>query len=68
MQSIYIYIPKTTHISRVHSAAAVLYLQFVLQVILFPPWNMFIIIIIIIIIYHLYAGYLQLYMWKEPRF
>jgi hypothetical protein len=42
MQGIYNYIPETNHVSRVYSAAAVLYWQFVLQVI-------FIIIIIIII-------------------
>ena len=35
------YIPETNHISRVYSVAAVLYLQFVLHVMLFRPWNMF---------------------------
>ena len=32
---IYSYIPETNHVSRVHSVAAVLYLQFVLHVMLF---------------------------------
>ena len=41
MQGIYNYIPETNHVSRVQSVAAVLYLQFVLQVMLFHPWNMF---------------------------
>jgi hypothetical protein len=42
MQGIYNYIPETNHISRVHSVAAVLYLQFVLHVMLFPLLNMFV--------------------------
>ena len=46
---IFNYIPETNHVSRVHSVAAVLYLQFLLHEMLFRPWNMFIIIIIIII-------------------
>ena len=55
MHGIYNYIPETNHVSRVYSVAAVLYVQFVLHVMLFRPWNMFctftfIIIIIIIII------------------
>ena len=37
---IYNYIPETNHVSRVYSVAAVLYLQFVLHVMLFHPWNM----------------------------
>jgi hypothetical protein len=41
MQVIYNYIPETSHVSGVYSVAAVLYLQLVLQVILFRPWNMF---------------------------
>ena len=41
MQGIYNYIPETNHVSRVYSVAAVLYLQFVLQVMLFRPWNIF---------------------------
>jgi hypothetical protein len=49
MQGIYIYIPETNHVSRVHRVGAVLYLQFVLYVMLLRPWNMFIIIVIIII-------------------
>jgi hypothetical protein len=40
MQGIYKYIPETNHVSRVHSIAAVLYLQFVLHVMLFRPLNM----------------------------
>jgi len=37
MQGIYNYIPQTNHVSRVYSVAPVLYLQFMLQVILFRP-------------------------------
>jgi hypothetical protein len=39
MHGIYNYIPETNHVSRVHSVAAVLYLQFVLHVMLFPMLN-----------------------------
>jgi len=35
------YISETTNVSTVYSVAAVLYLQFVLHVMLFRPWNMF---------------------------
>jgi hypothetical protein len=35
MQGIYNYMPETNHVSGVHSAAAVLYLQCVLHVMLF---------------------------------
>jgi len=41
MQDIYNYIPITNHVSMTHSAAASLYLQFVLHVMLFRPWNIF---------------------------
>ena len=41
MQGIYNYIPETNHVSRMYSAASVLYLQFVLHVILFCMSNMF---------------------------
>jgi hypothetical protein len=41
MRGIYNYIPETTHVSMVFSVAAVLYLQSVLHVMLFRPWNMF---------------------------
>jgi len=41
MQGIYNYIPHTNHVSRVYSVAAVLYLQFVLHVMIFRPWNVF---------------------------
>jgi hypothetical protein len=41
MQCIYNYIPETNHVSRVYSVAAVLYLQFVLYILLFFPWNTF---------------------------
>jgi len=41
MQGIYNDIPKTNHVSRVYSDAAVLNLQFVLHVMLFCPLNMF---------------------------
>jgi hypothetical protein len=41
MQDIYNYIPKTNHVSRVYSVAAVLYLQFVLHVMLICMLNMF---------------------------
>jgi hypothetical protein len=40
MQGIYNYIPETNHISRAHTIAAVLYLQFALHVMPFRPWNM----------------------------
>jgi hypothetical protein len=50
MQGIYNYRPDTSHASRVHNFAAVLYLQSVLHVMLFRPWSNFIIIITIIII------------------
>jgi len=36
-QGIYNYILETNHVSRVYSVTAVLFLQFVLHVILFPP-------------------------------
>jgi hypothetical protein len=39
MQGIYNYIPETKHVSRVYRVAAVLYLQFVLHVMVFCPWN-----------------------------
>jgi len=44
MQGIYNYIPETNHVSRVcvlYVAAAVLYLQFVLHLMLFRTLNMF---------------------------
>jgi len=41
MQDIYNYILETTQVSTVYSVAAVLYLQFLLHVMLFRPWNMF---------------------------
>jgi len=41
MQGIYNYILERKHVSRVYSAAAVLYLQFVLHVMLFRQWNRF---------------------------
>ena len=40
LQAIYKYIIETNRVSRIHSVAAVLYLQFVLHVMLFRPWNM----------------------------
>jgi len=39
MQDIYNYVPETSHVSRLYSVAAVLYLQSVLRVMLFLPWN-----------------------------
>jgi hypothetical protein len=39
VQCIYNYIPETNHVSTVYSAAAVLYLQSVLRVMLFPMAN-----------------------------
>ena len=39
MKGIYIYIPETNHVSGVYSVAAVLYLQFMVHVILFPMLN-----------------------------
>ena len=41
MQVIYNYTPETNRVSSVYSAAAVLYLQSVLHVTSFRPWNMF---------------------------
>jgi len=41
IQGIYNYISEPNHVSRVYSVAAVLYLQFVLHVMLFRPWNMY---------------------------
>jgi hypothetical protein len=41
MQGIYSYIPETNHVSRVYNVAAILYLQFLLYVMLFRPWNVF---------------------------
>jgi len=40
MYGIYNYIPETSPVYKVHSVAAVLYLQSVLNVILYPPCNM----------------------------
>jgi hypothetical protein len=39
MQVIFNYIPETNNISRVFSVTIILYLQFVLYVMLFPPLN-----------------------------
>ena len=36
-----LYTCKKKHVSRVYSVAAVVCLQFVLHVMLVPPWNMF---------------------------
>ena len=36
MQSVYSYVPKANHVSRVYCFAAILYLQFMLDVMLFP--------------------------------
>ena len=41
MHGIYNYVPETNHVSTVHSVTAVLYLQSVLHVMLFRPWNVF---------------------------
>jgi uncharacterized protein (DUF486 family) len=41
MHGIYNCIPKTNHASTVYSVAVLLYLQFVLRVMLFPPFNIF---------------------------
>ena len=41
MQDIYNYILETSHVFTVNSIAALLYLQPVLHVMLFRPWNMF---------------------------
>jgi len=37
MQGIYNYVPETNYVSRVYSAVAIQYLQFVLHVMLFCP-------------------------------
>ena len=39
MQGIYSYIPETNHVSRVFSVTAILYLQFMLNVMLYPMLN-----------------------------
>ena len=41
MQRFYNYVPKTNPVATVYTIAAVLYLQSVLHVMLFPPCNMF---------------------------
>jgi len=41
IHGIYNYTPETNHISRSYSVGAVWYLQFVLHVMLFRPWNKF---------------------------
>ena len=41
MKGIYSHTPETNHFYTVCNVAAVLYLQFVLHVMLFRPWNMF---------------------------
>jgi hypothetical protein len=40
MKGTYNYIPETNHVSKVHSVADHLYLQFLLHVVLFRPLNM----------------------------
>ena len=50
MQGIYNYIPETNHFSRVYSIAAVLYLQFVLHVMLFHPWNVLLLLLLLYIV------------------
>ena len=42
MRGIYNYIHETSYVSRVHSVAAVLYLQSVLHVMLLRPWNTYV--------------------------
>jgi len=42
MQGMYNYIPETNHVSSVYSIAALLYLQFVPQAMLFRTLNMFV--------------------------
>ena len=39
MQGIYNYMPETNHASRVHNFVAILYLQFMVHVMLFPMLN-----------------------------
>jgi len=39
MQCIYNYIPETNRVSRIYSFAAILYLQFMVHVMLFPMLN-----------------------------
>ena len=41
MQGIYSYVRDTNHVSRACSVTSALYLQFVLDVMLFPIFNMF---------------------------
>jgi hypothetical protein len=50
MQGIYNYKPETNHVSRVHRVAAVLYLQFVLHVMLFRPWNTFCLLLLLLLL------------------
>jgi len=40
LQIMYNYIHETNHVSSVYNAPVVLYIQFVLRVMLFRPWNM----------------------------
>ena len=39
MQAVYIHIPETNQVSRLHSVTAVLSLQFMVQIMLFPTLN-----------------------------
>ena len=39
MQGIYKYIPETNHVPKVYSVAAILYLQCIVHVMLFPIFN-----------------------------
>jgi ABC-type amino acid transport system permease subunit len=41
MQGTNHYVNETNHVSKVYSVAAVLYLELVLHVMLFRPWNIF---------------------------
>jgi hypothetical protein len=41
MQGIYNYMPETNHVSTVCSVAAILYLQFMVHIIIFPMLNIF---------------------------
>jgi hypothetical protein len=50
MQGIYNYIRETNHVSRIYNVATVLYLQVVLQVMLFSPWNVFCLLLLLLLL------------------
>ena len=57
MRGIYSYVPETNHFSWAYGAAAVLYLQFVLHVMLFRTLNIF------VLLHEYFAKYVQCPIW-----